>query len=307
MSEPFQITHIPIMKEKILEYFLQNPIKDKIILDGTAGEGGHSEFFLRNLEYSKLILVDRDPIMMERALTRLEKFADRIKPIVKNFSEITKEDIQFDFTTKIDCVLLDFGISTYHIKHSKRGFSFQSDEPLDMTLDDSSKSAYTILNHYTGEKLLKIFKEYGEEKWTNKIVPNILQERKKKPIKTTKELALIIEKTIPRKFWPEKVHPSFRIFQALRIESNQELNHIQSGILKIFSLLEPNGIFTCLSFHSLEDRIVKNLFKDFSLSKQGIILTKKPVLPDDAEIQENSASRSAKLRAFQKFGVQDGT
>lgn len=292
--------HIPILKEKIGEYFSQISSDKKVILDGTAGEGGHSEYFLETFPESRVILVDRDETMLERAIQRLEPYSSRIHPVLKNFSELNEADLKIEGSDGPDGILLDFGISTYHLKSSGRGFSFQSEEELDMRLDSSSLSAFTILNKYKAEQLLDIFRKYGEEKWSTKIVPKIIEERRKNPIRTTMELAKLIERVIPRKFWPAKVHPSFRIFQALRIESNGELKHIEKAIPNLWNHLSPGGVFACLSFHSLEDRIVKNHFRDLAREDLGILMTKKPISPEESEIDFNPASRSAKLRAIQK-------
>jgi 16S rRNA (cytosine1402-N4)-methyltransferase len=272
--------HIPILKDEIINFFQQTP--QTYFLDGTAGEGGHSKAILETFHSSKLVTLDRDPIMLERALLRNKSFGDRVIGLNINFSEFSLKSVPLEFQTGFDCILLDFGISMYHLKKSGRGFSFMGEEFLDMRLTpDSDKTAQNILNFYKEEKLLKLFLEYGEENWSKKIVEGIVTKRRKHPFTTTKELASLIEAIIPRKVWPPKAHPAFRIFQALRIEVNDELTHIEKGLLNLVPLLKENGIICCISFHSLEDRIVKTVFKQLGINKELEILTKKPILPSE--------------------------
>lgn len=295
--------HIPILKDEIINFFRDTP--QTYFLDGTAGEGGHSKAILETFHSSKLVTLDRDPIMLERALLRNKSFGDRVIGLNVNFSEFSLTSVPLEFQTGFDCILLDFGISMYHLKKSGRGFSFMGEEFLDMRLTpDSDKTAQNILNFYKEEKLLKLFLEYGEENWSKKIVEGIVTKRRKHPFTTTKELASLIEAIIPRKFWPPKAHPAFRIFQALRIEVNDELIHIEKGLVNLVPLLKENGIICCISFHSLEDRIVKTVFKQLGINKELEILTKKPILPSEIEILNNPAARSAKLRVARKIRVE---
>ncbi len=295
--------HIPILKDEIITFFKDT--SQTYFLDGTAGEGGHSRAILETFQNSKLVTLDRDPVMLERALSRNNSFGDRVIGLNVNFSEFTKTSVPLEFQNGFDCILLDFGISMYHLKKSGRGFSFMGEEFLDMRLSpDSDKTAQDILNYYKEEKLLKLFLEYGEENWSKKIVEGIVTKRRKHPFTTTKELASLIEAIIPRKFWPPKAHPAFRIFQALRIEVNDELTHIEKGLVNLVPLLKENGIICCISFHSLEDRIVKTVFKQLGINKELEILTKKPILPSEIEILNNPAARSAKLRVARKTTVE---
>ena len=295
--------HIPILKDEIITFFKDT--SQTYFLDGTAGEGGHSRAILETFQNSKLVTLDRDPVMLERALSRNNSFGDRVIGLNVNFSEFTKTSVPLEFQNGFDCILLDFGISMYHLKKSGRGFSFMGEEFLDMRLSpDSDKTAQDILNYYKEERLLKLFLEYGEENWSKKIVEGIVTKRRKHPFTTTKELASLIEAIIPRKFWPPKAHPAFRIFQALRIEVNDELTHIEKGLVNLVPLLKVNGIICCISFHSLEDRIVKTVFKQLGINKELEILTKKPILPSEIEILNNPAARSAKLRVARKTTVE---
>lgn len=299
--DTFLPTHIPVLPKEILEYFHQIENKtNPTFLDGTAGEGGHSELILKEFPSAKLILNDRDSIMLSRATKRLNEFQGRFFPLQGNFSQIEASDLEERIeTTKVDGILLDLGISTFHLTTSERGFSFKKDEYLDMRLDESGKlTAFEVLNKYKAEKLSQIFREYGEENWTKKIVEKILLLRKKNPIRTTLDLAKLVESVIPRKFWPDKTHPSFRVFQAVRIEVNNELSHVREGIENLSGLLNKGGILCVISFHSLEDRIVKQVFKEKTKDNMFTILTKKPITPSESEIQFNVSSRSAKLRVL---------
>ncbi len=299
--ENFKPTHIPVLPKEILEYFHEIQNKDiPTFLDGTAGEGGHSELILKEFPTAKLVLNDRDSIMLYRASTRLGAFSGRFFPLEGNFSEVEAIDLEDRIgSSKVDGILLDLGISTYHLTSSERGFSFKNEEYLDMRLDEGGKlTAYEVLNKYKAEKLSQIFREYGEENWTKKIVEKILLVRKKNPIRTTLDLAKLVESVIPRKFWPDKTHPSFRVFQAVRIEVNNELGHIREGIENLSNLLNKGGILCVISFHSLEDRIVKQVFREKSKGEMFSILTKKPITPGEEELKVNPSSRSAKLRVL---------
>ncbi|HMV45089.1 MAG TPA: 16S rRNA (cytosine(1402)-N(4))-methyltransferase RsmH [Leptospiraceae bacterium] len=297
----FQLTHVSVMPEEIISYFTELGRENEIrFIDGTAGEGGHTQILLEHFPNSKVLLNDRDSIMLERASERLKKYLDRVFLREGNFSEILSKDIEEAFQTqKVNGILLDLGISTFHLIGRERGFSFKTNENLDMRLDESGRlTAFDVVNKYKAEKLSQIFREYGEENWTKKIVEKIVLVRRKKPIQTTQELAKIVESVIPRKFWPDKTHPSFRIFQAIRIEVNDELGHIKKGLEALLNLLDKDGIFCVISFHSLEDRIVKQVFREKSKDGKFEILTKKPILPKEEEIKQNPSSRSAKLRVI---------
>lgn len=299
--EIFKPTHIPVLPKEILEYFHQIDNKENpTFLDGTAGEGGHSELLLKEFPTSKLVLNDRDSIMLARASARLSEFEGRFFPLEGNFSQVNASDLEERIqSSKVDGILLDLGISTFHLTSSERGFSFKNEEYLDMRLDETGKlTAFEVLNKYKAEKLSQIFREYGEENWTKKIVEKILLVRKKNPIRTTLDLAKLVESVIPRKFWPDKTHPSFRVFQAVRIEVNNELGHIREGIENLSNLLNKGGILCVISFHSLEDRIVKQVFRDKSKDGMFNIVTKKPITPTEEEMKFNISSRSAKLRVL---------
>ncbi|HMY67631.1 MAG TPA: 16S rRNA (cytosine(1402)-N(4))-methyltransferase RsmH [Leptospiraceae bacterium] len=264
--------------------------------DGTAGEGGHSLLIQKEFQNAEILLTDRDPVMLERARLRLREYADRCRFVNINFSDYTPE-----YSEKFDCILLDLGISMYHLKGSERGFSFQGEEELNMNLDgEYDETAADILNRYRKEELEKIIKEFGEESWASKIAETIVTERKKKKFSTNADLADLIYRTIPRKFHSKGIHPATKTFQALRIHVNRELEHIEKAVLKMPEYLKENGILTVISFHSLEDRIIKQKFKEQEKLGHYKIITKKPVTPSDAELKENPASRSAKMRVLKK-------
>ncbi|MBW9233474.1 16S rRNA (cytosine(1402)-N(4))-methyltransferase RsmH [Leptospira santarosai] len=296
--------HYSVQGSDILRIFTENFHEEDpvLFLDGTAGEGGHSLLFLKRFPNSKVILCDRDPAMLSRAITRLADFQERVIPIRTNFSEIDSNLLNsHGIRESPQGILLDLGISTFHLFHSGRGFSFREAEPLDMRLTPGEgPNAEEVINTYSKDRLLHIFYTYGEERWSKKIVEVIVERRKQNLISHTSELANLISKIIPRKFWPPGRHPATRIFQALRIEVNQELTHIEKGLISLLNLLRLGGVIQVISFHSLEDRIVKNSLRDYSKQNGFELLTKKPILPSEEEIKENPASRSAKLRVLRK-------
>lgn len=304
LSESFELqpTHIPVMTEEVLKIFdFLGDSQSKIFLDCTAGEGGHSIATLDYFPNSKILLIDRDVEMLERAKERLSKYKDRTYFYNCNYSQIDENLLtELHFPKSVDGILIDAGISMTHYLKSNRGFGIKQDEDLDMRLDcNGIVTAKEILKNYSEKKLEEIFLNYGEENWSRKIAEKIVEERRRNPIQTTFDLSKLIERTIPRKFWPPKSHPGVRIFQALRIEVNSELKHLSDAFQNLPKLLNKNGILCIISFHSLEDRIVKHSM--INLKKGGFqILTKKPIIPSEVEIRGNHASRSSKLRAIQR-------
>ncbi|EPG76405.1 16S rRNA (cytosine(1402)-N(4))-methyltransferase [Leptospira fainei serovar Hurstbridge str. BUT 6] len=305
LEHKLEPVHYSVLYREILSFFLDvfAPDQEILFLDGTAGEGGHSLLLLENFPRANIILLDRDSVMLSRAKARLEGFHDRTHFIEANFSEVDGEFLrEAGIGRQPDGILLDLGISTFHLLHAGRGFSFRENEPLDMRLSASGGiSAEDVINTYPDKALSKIFYEYGEERWTKKIVEAVLERRRHGRISYTGELAQLISRVIPRKFWPPGRHPATRVFQALRIEVNQELLHIEFGLSKLLEVLAPGGRFQVISFHSLEDRIVKNKFRDYARLSDAKVVTKKPVLPGEEEMRENNASRSAKLRVIDKL------
>ncbi len=299
MSEIF--SHYSVMYRDVISFSKEHIHSESpLFWDGTAGEGGHSLFIQKEFQNANILLTDRDPVMLERAKLRLKDFTDRCRFINTNFSEYVPEK-----TEKFDCILLDLGISMYHLKSSERGFSFQGEEDLNMNLDgEYEETAADVLNRYRKENIEKIIKEFGEESWASKIAEAVVTERKKKKFSTNADLAELIYRTVPRKFHSKGIHPATKTFQALRIYVNRELEHIEKAVLKMPEYLKENGILTVISFHSLEDRIIKQKFKELEKSDHYKIITKKPIIPSEIELKENPASRSAKMRILKRIGIQ---
>ena len=302
--------HKSIMVREMLDFVERNK-HDGVLVDCTLGEGGHSLVFLEKFSSMKIIAFERDSEILAQANERLSNFKDRITFINDNFSEIG-----FHLTSmnlKADYILYDFGISSFHFDASKRGFAFKEDEPLDMRLGLNPKNipAAYVVNNYTESQLTEIFYRYGEENWSKHIAKIICERRKNKPIATSKELADIVLAAIPKKFHVKNIHPATRIFQAIRIEVNDELISIEKSLNELYKYCNADALIMVLSFHSLEDRIVKDKFKRWSrgclcclepkncmcTNKPFIeILTKRPLTPCEDEIEFNRRSRSAKLR-----------
>ncbi|BDA78826.1 ribosomal RNA small subunit methyltransferase H [Leptospira kobayashii] len=296
--------HIPVLPEEVIQLLSQTESSSspKWFLDGTAGEGGHSRLILERFPDCHLILVDRDEVMLERAKANLPS-GRQVFPYNLNFSEIDREVLDGIGCPGLDGVLVDLGVSLFHFLHSGRGFTFKQEEPLDMRLEPrlGIKTAADIVNTSSVLDLKKIFWDYGEERWALKIANNIIEVRRKKKFETNLDLAELVKGSIPRKLWPKDAHPATKVFQALRIEVNAELEHAEKGIRSLSSLINPGGVMACISFHSLEDRIVKWTFRDLKDQGDFSILTKKPILPTDEEIRSNRASRSAKLRGLRRI------
>lgn len=290
--------------------------KDGIYADGTLGGGGHSEKILEKLgKDGMLIGIDQDIEAIGAAKKRLERFSNVIYENT-NFKNI-KQILEKNHICAIDGAVLDLGVSSYQLDNAERGFSYIADAALDMRMDKTSPvSAYDVVNTYQEEELSKIFFEYGEEKFSKKIAKEIVIRRKNKNIETTLELSDLIKDIIPQKFIQKGSHPAKRVFQAIRIEVNGELRILEDAINDFFDCLKSGGRLAVISFHSLEDRIVKNAFlnlskgcicpKDFPVcvcnnKPKGKIITRKPVLPGDEEINMNKRAKSSKLRIIEKL------
>lgn len=286
-----------------------------IYADGTMGGGGHS-YEILSRGAGKLIGIDQDKEAVAAAQKRLEPFGERLITVNRNFSEI--RSILFELgIDEIDGAVLDLGVSSYQLDNAERGFSYMHDAPLDMRMNrDEGISAYDVVNGYSEDKLTSIFYEYGEEKWSKRIAQFIAERRKERNIETTGELADIIKAAIPKKARMDGGHPAKRVFQAIRIEVNGELRILEQAVRDFIDVIKPGGVLSVITFHSLEDRIVKQTFsklaqgctcpKDFPVCVCGKkpvvkILTRKPVLPSERELEENSRSKSAKLRAARKL------
>lgn len=290
---------------------------DGIYVDGTLGGGGHSaEIAARLGNGGRLIGIDQDEAAIEAAGSRLSPFGDRVTIIRDNYQN-TREAVLALGITGIDGMILDLGVSSYQLDAQERGFSYRFDTPLDMRMDQrQTKSARDILNEYSEIELYRVIRDYGEEKFAKNIAKHIVKARAEKPIETTGELNEIIRSAIPAKMRAQGGHPSKRTFQAIRIECNRELEVLKESIGELIDLLNPGGRLCIITFHSLEDRIVKTEFRqaqnpctcppEFPVcvcgkTSKGKVITSKPILPGEEEQKENSRSKSAKLRIFEKI------
>lgn len=309
-----KFNHVPVLLNECIECL--DIKKGGIYVDGTLGGGGHSCCILESLGGTgKLIGIDQDKDALTYTKERLKKFSNvyYIWDRHENIKEIVK-DLNIE---GVDGVLLDLGVSSYQLDEASRGFSYMHDAALDMRMNKEAKvSAYDVVNNYTEEQLANIFYEYGEERYSRSIARKIVEKRKEKPIETTFELVSVITSAIPAKARNEKGHPAKRVFQAIRIEVNGELVELEKTLSDAVDILNSKGRLVVITFHSLEDRIVKKTFenlegrctcpKDFpkcvcGYKSYGKIITKKPILPSKDELETNSRSKSAKLRVFEKI------
>lgn len=290
---------------------------DGIYVDGTLGGGGHSaEIAARLGSGGRLIGIDQDEAAIEAAGRRLAQFGDQVTIIRDNYQNTRRAVLALGITG-IDGMVLDLGVSSYQLDTQERGFSYRFDTPLDMRMDQRQvKSARDILNEYSETELYRVIRDYGEEKFAKNIARHIVKARAEKPIETTGELNEIIRSAIPARMRAEGGHPSKRTFQAIRIECNRELEVLKESIGELIDLLNPGGRLCIITFHSLEDRIVKTEFRqaqnpctcppEFPVcvcgrTSKGKVITSKPILPGEEEQKENSRSKSAKLRIFEKI------
>jgi len=291
--------HTSIMPNELLTHLVPQS-SDPIMVDATCGEGGHTHLFLSTYPNLKVIGVDRDREIQEKARVRMEEFGPRFKPVNMWFDVFFKEAEDSSF----DLILFDLGISMFHFNESQRGFSLRKGEPLDMRLDsEDAISAFDVVNRYDEKKLANVIYAYGEERYSRRIARAIVQHRKTKTIATTDDLANIIYKSVPPAYRYQKIHPATRTFQAIRIEVNHELDRIEPALTEALRTLKVGGRLAVITFHSLEDRPVKWLFKNLAQKDRPIlnVLTKKPLVPGEEEIARNPASRSSKLRVVEKI------
>ncbi|MFH1769352.1 MAG: 16S rRNA (cytosine(1402)-N(4))-methyltransferase RsmH [Parcubacteria group bacterium] len=289
--------HKPVLLKEVLE--ILNPKPGQIFIDGTVGAMGHTGTIAKNIgPKGKVLGIDWD----KGSLDQLSKISPE-NVILAHGNYADMESIATSNGIKeADGVLLDLGFSSYHIEDTGRGFSFQKDEPLDMRYDISqSFTAAEVVNSYRVDQLGDVIKEYGEERYARLIAKAIIDARKEKRIITTKHLVEVIRSAVPGRYQRNKIHFATRTFQALRIEVNQELQNLKDGLHSAIRVLKPDGILAVISFHSLEDRIVKNFFRDCSGESALSIITKKPITASAEEIRYNPRSRSAKLRAASKI------
>lgn len=305
--------HYSVMLQESIDGL--NIKEDGIYVDATLGYGGHSSEILKKLTTGHLYSFDQDEEAIQNSKKRLLEISDNFTIIYSNFVNM-KEKLKEQGITKVDGILFDLGLSSPQIDNKDRGFTFMTDAPLDMRMDTSSTlTAATIVNTYSIEELSNIFFIYGEEKMSKVIAKKIVSERLKKEIKTTKELVKIIESAVGAKYF-NKNHPERQIFQAIRIEVNGELDVLKKVLPDAIDLLNKDGRISVITFHSLEDRIVKQIFKKESEVDDIVkglpvipkeyqpklkLINKKPILPTEEELKENSRSRSAKLRIVERI------
>ncbi|MCL4405808.1 MAG: 16S rRNA (cytosine(1402)-N(4))-methyltransferase RsmH [Firmicutes bacterium] len=307
--------HAPVMLCETIDFLKLEP--GKLYVDATAGGGGHSEAIIKKIyPTGKLIAIDRDEAALHEISKRLKYYSDTLILVHDNFINLKSIADRLNIS-KIDGILFDLGVSSYQLNEASRGFSFKFEGPLDMRMDISQPTtAADLVNSLSEEELKEIIAKYGEERWAGRIAKAIVDERRTNPVTTTTRLAKIVESAVPRKAWPDKIHVATRTFQALRIAVNSELPALKAALGEAIGLLVPGGRIVVISYHSLEDRIVKETYIEFlgrckcppdfpvcvcGRKKQIEILTKKPVLPGADEIARNPRARSAKLRAATKL------
>ena len=305
--------HYSVLLKECIEGLNINP--DGIYVDATLGYAGHSEAILKRLRRGSLFAIDQDEDAIHFGQQRLSKVSDNFKIIYSNFEHL-KECLEKKGITSVDGILFDLGLSSPQIDEKERGFTFMSDAPLDMRMDkNATLKAEDVVNNYSLEDLIDIFYKYGEEKFSKSIAKNIIKEREKNRIVSTKSLVEIIKYSVPMQYFI-KNHPERQIFQAIRIEVNSELKVLEKALNDAISLLNPGGRICVISFHSLEDRIVKHIFKKMSEVNKLVkglpvipdeykpltkLINNKPILPSEEEIKENSRSKSAKLRIIERI------
>ncbi len=292
--------HCPVMYREVIE--LLDLGKKKVVVDCTTGVGSHACKLLEAMDKGSFLLcIDRDQESLDIAKARLEPFQGRFTLVRDNFANLDKVLSDLDIE-EVDAFLFDLGISTYQLGEPARGFSFLKEGPLDMRMDkDSFLSAYDLVNNLSEVELESIFKKFGEERYSRRVAHFLVEVRKDKPISTTTQLAELIIRCIPGKARGGRIHPATRIFQALRIAVNRELEAVEASLVQAISRLRAGGRIGVISFHSLEDRIVKHLYKKCSSKDILKIITKKPFIPTEEERNENPPSRSAKLRVAEKI------
>ena len=310
-----EFKHVSVLLQETIDGLAVKP--DGIYVDGTTGGGGHSYEICKRLgENGRLICIDQDAEALAAAEKRLEPFAGIVTLVKSNYAQM-KEVLKQLGIDKVDGIVLDLGVSSYQLDNAERGFSYREDAPLDMRMDrEQTLTARDIVNEYPESELYRIIKEYGEERFAKNIARNICKRRQDKPLETTFELVDIIRGSMPAKARNGKSHPAKRTFQAIRIECNQELEVLRQALDEMVDLLKDGGRISIITFHSLEDRMVKTSFRrqenpctcppDFPVcvcgnKPKGKVITRKPILPSDEECEQNTRSKSAKLRVFERI------
>lgn len=309
---PMEFKHYSVLLEETIEQLQVRP--DGIYVDGTLGGGDHANEVCRRLTTGHFYGIDQDDAAIEAAGKRLEGYGEKVTIIRDNYCNM-KAALAGYHVEKVDGIVLDLGVSSYQLDTEERGFSYRFDAPLDMRMDKrSSLTARDIVNGYSETELFHIIRDYGEDQFAKNIAKHIVRARQEKPIETTFELNEVIKAAIPAKM-RQNGHPSKQTFQAIRIECNKELDVLKNSLDEFIDMLNPGGRLCIITFHSLEDRIVKAAFRknenpctcppEFPVcvcgkKSKGRVITKKPILPGVEELEENSRSKSAKLRVFQR-------
>ena len=309
-----EFKHKSVLLDESIEALNIKP--DGIYVDGTLGGGGHSYEICRRLsEKGRLIGIDQDADAIAAATRRLGEFKDRVMIVRSNYCDVRRELGKLGITS-VDGVILDLGVSSYQLDTAERGFTYREDAPLDMRMDQrQSLTAKDIVNEYSEMELYRIIRDYGEDKFAKNIAKHIVNARKEKKLETTGELIHVIKAAIPMKIRATGGHPAKKTFQAIRIELNRELEVLENSLEDMVDLLNDEGRLSVITFHSLEDRIVKNKFrylenpcscpKEFPVcvcgkKPKGRVITRKPIIPSAQEIEENSRAKSSKLRVFER-------
>jgi len=295
-----EVKHIPVMLQEVLYYL--NLAPGKIIVDATVGTGGHSEKIIeRVLPGGRVICIDRDEEILKIAQERLSPFGDTVRFIYGNFEDLDGI-LQGCSISRVDGILFDLGVSSYHLESPERGFSFQLEGPLDMRLDRKSFiSAYDLVNNLNEDEIKALLRNFGQERYAGRIARMLVKERQLHPIETTRQLSEIVTRAVPVKYRHYRIHPATRTFQAVRIAVNRELESLQMALEKAVSIMNRGGRLCVISFHSLEDRQAKLIFRRSASLGLVKIVTPKPIYPKDEEVAINPRSRSAKLRVIERL------
>ena len=310
-----EFSHYSVLLQETIDELHIRP--DGIYVDGTLGGGGHAfQVCSRLNENGHFYGIDQDAAAIEAAGERLRCFGNQVTIIRSNYCRMV-EELKARGVTGVDGIVLDLGVSSYQLDEADRGFTYRDDAALDMRMDQrQEKTARDIVNGYSEMELYRVIRDYGEDKFAKNIAKHIVQAREKKPVETTGELVEIIKAAIPAKIRMQKGHPAKQTFQSIRIELNRELEVLRDSLDDMIDFLNPGGRICIITFHSLEDRIVKNAFRtnehpctcppDFPVGvcgkvSKGRVVTRKPVLPGEKELEENSRSKSAKLRVFERI------
>ncbi|MBI1992185.1 MAG: 16S rRNA (cytosine(1402)-N(4))-methyltransferase RsmH [Candidatus Omnitrophica bacterium] len=298
-SPPASGWHKPVMGSEVLHYL--NPRPGVTIVDGTVGTGGHSLMILPHvLPTGRLVAIDRDQTALQLARKRLTEFIPHVTFVRENYRRLSAI-LKGLRITRVDGVLLDLGMSSLHVDCAERGFSFAKEGPLDMRMDPGQgATAEALVNGLTADELAMIFETFGEERFAKRIASRIVNERRIHPITTTTQLAHLVAEAIPSRMRHGRLHPATRVFQALRMAVNDELGALEGVLADVSELLNPGGRAVVITFHSLEDRLVKHAFARGVRDGAWTALTKKPMRPSEAEVAQNPRARSAKLRAIEQ-------